>query len=132
MQLLWLRANCSTVSRHSRSGPPQIGDSANCLETWRHQSGSPNGQPNFPTTTSHLNPGQPSSHKSWLTSSSTGLGQQHSQTRLQKKNGQSIATAHGAMRGQAPLQSLLHPQGSSTDTQHALALPWSLTDALTT
>jgi hypothetical protein len=31
--------------------------------------------------------------------------------------------------GQAPLQSLLHPQGSSTDTQHASALLWSLIDA---
>jgi hypothetical protein len=59
-------------------------------------------------------------------------GQQHSRTRRQKKYGQSIATVHGAMRGQAPLQSLLHPQGSSTDTQHASALLWSLTDALTT
>jgi hypothetical protein len=34
--------------------------------------------------------------------------------------------------GQAPLQLLLHPQGSSTDTQHASALLWSLTNALTT
>jgi hypothetical protein len=33
--------------------------------------------------------------------------------------------------GQAQLQSLLHPQGSSTDMQHASALLWSLTDAPT-
>jgi hypothetical protein len=34
--------------------------------------------------------------------------------------------------GAGTMQSLLHPQGSSTDTQHASASLWSLTDALTT
>jgi hypothetical protein len=48
MQLLWPRANCAIILKHSRSGSPQIGDSANCLETQRHQSGLPNGQLNSP------------------------------------------------------------------------------------
>ena len=44
----------------------------------------------------------------------------------------SIATAHGATRGQALLQSLPHPPRSSTDTRHASASLWNLTDAQTT
>jgi hypothetical protein len=40
--------------------------------------------------------------------------------------------AHGAMWGQALLQSSPHPPGSSTDTRHALASLWNLTDAQTT
>jgi hypothetical protein len=40
-----------------------------------HLSGLPNGQPSFLATISPSSPGQPSSHKSWQTSSSTGLGQ---------------------------------------------------------
>jgi hypothetical protein len=40
--------------------------------------------------------------------------------------------AHGATRGQAPLQSSPHPPGSSTNTRHASASLWNLTDAQTT
>jgi hypothetical protein len=47
MQLLWPRANCAIILKHSRSGSPHIGDSANYSETRRHQSGLPNGQPNY-------------------------------------------------------------------------------------
>jgi hypothetical protein len=36
------------------------------------------------------------------------------------------------MRGQALLQSLPHPPGSSTDKRHASASLWNLTDAQTT
>jgi hypothetical protein len=49
--------------------------------------------------------------------------------RLQRRCGPSTATAHGAMRGQAQLQSSRHPQGPSTDMQHASALLWSPTGA---
>jgi hypothetical protein len=47
----------------------------NCSGTRRHRYGSPNGRSNSLATTSHSSPGQPSSHKFWQTSSSTGLGQ---------------------------------------------------------
>jgi hypothetical protein len=39
------------------------------------------------------------------------------------------ATAHGAMRGQAQVQSSHHRQGSNTDMQHVSALLWSPADA---
>jgi hypothetical protein len=32
-RLLWLRANCAIILKRLRCGSPQIGDSANCLET---------------------------------------------------------------------------------------------------
>jgi hypothetical protein len=53
----------------------------------------------------------------------------HSQTSPQKRFGRSIATAHGAMRGRAPLQSSHHQSGSSTDMQHTSASLWNPIDA---
>jgi hypothetical protein len=50
-------------------------DSANCLEIRRHLSASPNGQSSFLAIISPSSLGQPSSHKSWQTSSSTRPGQ---------------------------------------------------------
>src|SRR5688572_3674510 len=66
------------------------------------------------------------------TLSSTAPGQSHKRTRPWSRLGRFTATAHGARRGQAPLQSSPHPSGSSTDTRHASASLWSLTDAQTT
>jgi hypothetical protein len=103
-----------------------------CSATRRRLSGLPNGQPSSPVTISSSNLGQQSSHRSWQTSSLTGQGQWRSRTSLQIKCGPSTVTTHGAMRGQARLQSSHHPQGSNTDMQHASALLWSPTDAPTT
>jgi hypothetical protein len=74
-QSLWHRASCATISKRSRCGSPWTGDSANYSEIRRCLSGSPNGQPSSPVTISPLSLGQPSSHKSWQTSSLTGQGQ---------------------------------------------------------
>jgi hypothetical protein len=56
-------------------GSPRTGDSTNYSEIRRRLSGSPNGQPSSPATILPSSPGQPSSHKSWQTSSLTGQGQ---------------------------------------------------------
>jgi hypothetical protein len=74
MHSSWHRASCATTSKRLRCGSPRTGDCANCSETRRRPSESPNGQPNSPGTISPSSPGQQSSRKSWQTSSSTGQG----------------------------------------------------------
>jgi hypothetical protein len=43
-QLLWHRASCAIILKHSRCGSPRTGDLANYSEIRRRLSGSPNGQ----------------------------------------------------------------------------------------
>jgi hypothetical protein len=73
--LSWSHANYHTTSRYSMYGSLRTGVWENYSKTRRHPPELPNGQLNYPGTTSPSSPEQRSNHKSWQTSLSTGQDQ---------------------------------------------------------